>query len=121
MWHNFLSSTKFMKQSTQMLFLLHTNSDQCLEAAKMCYKSEAVPWLIISRQYLHNHSRVIACVWASQVVLKVKNPHAIAGDKRDVGLIPRWEKSPRGKHRNPFLYSGLKNPHGQKSLVGYSL
>ena len=26
--------------------------------------------------------------WASQVMLVVKNPHANAGDVRDVGLIP---------------------------------
>ena len=33
-------------------------------------------------------------VWASQVVLVVKNPPADAGDIRDEGLIRRLERSP---------------------------
>ena len=37
----------------------------------------------------------------------------------DVGLIPESGRSPRGRHGNPLQYSCLKNPHGQKSLVGY--
>ena len=39
---------------------------------------------------------------ASQVVLVVKNPPAIAGDIRDVGSVPRLERSPRGGNRNPL-------------------
>ena len=31
--------------------------------------------------------------WAPQVVLVVKNPPVNAGDMRDVGSIPGWEKS----------------------------
>ena len=31
-----------------------------------------------------------------------------------------WEDSPGGGHGNPFQYSCLENPHGQRSLVGYS-
>ena len=31
--------------------------------------------------------------WASQVVLVVKNPPVNAGDMRDVGSIPGWERS----------------------------
>ena len=30
-------------------------------------------------------------------------------------------RSPGGGHSNPVQYSCLENPHGQKSLVGYSL
>ena len=38
----------------------------------------------------------------------------------DLGLIPGLGRSPGGGHSNPFQYSCLENPHGQRSLVGYS-
>ena len=38
----------------------------------------------------------------------------------DLGLIPGLGRSPGGGHGNPLQYSGLENPHGQRSLVGYS-
>ena len=38
----------------------------------------------------------------------------------DLGLIPGLERSPGGGHGNPLQYSYLENPHGQRSLVGYS-
>ena len=38
----------------------------------------------------------------------------------DLGLIPGLERSSRGGHGNPLQNSCLENPHGQRSLVGYS-
>ena len=38
----------------------------------------------------------------------------------DLGLIPGLGRSPGGGHGNPFQYSSLENPHGQRSLAGYS-
>ena len=38
----------------------------------------------------------------------------------DLGLIPGLGRSPGGGHGNPLQYSCLENPHGQRSLVGYS-
>ena len=38
----------------------------------------------------------------------------------DLGLIPRLGRSPEGGHDNPLQYSCLENPHGQRSLAGYS-
>ena len=40
---------------------------------------------------------------------------------RDLGLVPGSERSHGEGHGNPFQYSCLENPHGQKSLVGCSL
>ena len=57
---------------------------------------------------------------ASQVVPVEKNLPANAGDVRDVGLIPGLGRSPGGGHGNPLQYSCLENPHGHKSVVGYS-
>ena len=37
-----------------------------------------------------------------------------------LGSIPRLGRSPGGGHDNPLQYSCLKNPHGQRSLAGYS-
>ena len=34
--------------------------------------------------------------------------------------MPGLERSSGGGHGNPLQYSCLENPHGQKSLVGYS-
>ena len=38
----------------------------------------------------------------------------------DLGSIPRLGRSPGGGYGNPLQYSGLENPHGKRSLVGYS-
>ena len=38
----------------------------------------------------------------------------------DLGSIPGLGISPGGGHGNPLQYSYLENPHGQRSLVGYS-
>ena len=39
---------------------------------------------------------------------------------RDLGSIPGLGRSPGGGHGNPLQYSCLENPHGQRSMVGYS-
>ena len=54
------------------------------------------------------------------MALVVKNPPANEQDIREAGLIPGWGRSPGGGHGNPLQYSCLENPHGQRSLVGYS-
>ena len=38
----------------------------------------------------------------------------------DLGLIPGLGRSPGRGHGNPVQYSCLENPHGQRSLMGYS-
>ena len=42
-----------------------------------------------------------------------------AGDAGDVSLVSRSGRSPGGGHGNPFQYSHLENPHGQRSLAGW--
>ena len=39
----------------------------------------------------------------------------------NLGSIPGLGRSPGGGHDNPLQYPCLENPHGQRSLVGYSL
>ena len=43
-----------------------------------------------------------------------------ACNMKDPGLIPGLGRSPGGGHGNPLQYSCLENPHGQRSLAGYS-
>ena len=50
----------------------------------------------------------------------VKHLPANTGDIRNMGLIPELERSPGGRHGNLLQYSGLENPHGQRSLAGYN-
>ena len=53
----------------------------------------------------------------SLVAQTVKNLPANAGD---LGSIPGLGTSPGGRHRNPPQHSCRENPHGQRSLAGYS-
>ena len=46
-----------------------------------------------------------------------KESTCIAGD---LDSIPGFESSPGGGHGHLIQYSCLENPHGQRSLVGYS-
>ena len=39
---------------------------------------------------------------------------------RDLGLIPRFGRSPGAGHSKPLHCYCLENPHEQRSLVGYS-
>ena len=56
---------------------------------------------------------------------KVGFPDSSAGKEStcnagDLGSIPGLARSPGGGHGSPLQYSCLENPHGQRSLAGYS-
>ena len=53
-------------------------------------------------------------------VLVVNKLPANAKDIRDAGWIHGLAISPGEELGNPLQYSCLENPHGQRSLVGYS-
>ena len=57
-----------------------------------------------------NNKIEIIIVWASQVVLVVKNPPTNARDVRDIGSILVLGKSLGGGHGIPLQYFCLKNP-----------
>ena len=56
----------------------------------------------------------------SQMEPVVKNPPTIAEAVRDTSLTPGPGRSFGGRHGNPLQYCCLENPHGQRSLAGYS-
>ena len=58
---------------------------------------------------------------ASHVAGGIKNPPANAGDVRDTDSVLGSGKIPGGGHGTPLQDPYLENPHGPRSLVGYSL
>ena len=50
----------------------------------------------------------------------VKNPPANARHAGEAGWIPGLGRSPGEGNGNPLQYICLENPHGQRSLAGYS-
>ena len=50
--------------------------------------------------------------------LGVSDSKESACNAEDLGLIPDLGRCPGGGHDNPFQYSCLENPHGQRSLAG---
>ena len=60
---------------------------------------------------------VVYITWASLVAQMVKNPPA----RQEIWVRSLgWEDLLGGDHGNPLQYSCLENPHGQRSLAGYS-
>ena len=43
-----------------------------------------------------------------------------ACNEGDLSSVPGLGRSPGGGHGNPLQYSCLEDPHGQRSLAGYS-
>ena len=58
--------------------------------------------------------------WPKNEKKNPKNGEESACNTGDQGLISGLGRSPGGGHGNLLQYSGLENPHGQRSLVGYS-
>ena len=56
---------------------------------------------------------------ASQMPLVLKNHLPMQETIRDTGSIHGLGRSSGGGHGNPFQYSCLENPHGQRSLAAY--
>ena len=60
---------------------------------------------ILKISYINRYS-----IWASQMVLVVKNLPANSGATGDEGLIPGLGRFPGGGHGNPLQYSCLEKP-----------
>ena len=64
------------------------------------------------------------CYRASLVAQMVKNPplymDSYFPNVGNLSLIPGLGRSPAEGNGNTLQYSGLENPHGQRSLVGYN-
>ena len=56
--------------------------------------------------------------WASLEAQTVKKK--LTCSVEDLGSIPGWGGCLGGGNGNPLQYSCLENPHGHRSLVGYS-
>ena len=74
--------------------------------------------------YIYLLVSVCVCVCVGGVLplwLSGKESACNEGTARDVSSIPGSGRSSGGGHGNPLQYSCLENPHGQRSLAGYSL
>ena len=58
--------------------------------------------------------------WFYMCIASGSEDKASACNAGDLASIPGLGRSPRGGHGNPLQYSCLENPHGQRSLEGYS-
>ena len=58
----------------------------------------------------------LGVIWASHVVLVVKNLLANIGDVREVGSTPGSGRPPRGGHGNSLQCSCLENPMDQGAV-----
>ena len=90
------------------------------EYLEFCFTSFVTVWLI--QHYLLHYELfyITAFVTLHKVFSGGSDSKASACNAGDLGLIPRLGRSPGGGHCNPLQYSCLENPHGQRSLVGYS-
>ena len=68
---------------------------------------------------------LIICIILVQIIVFIDFPWGSDGKEsvcnvEDLGSIPGSERSPGKGLGNPLQYFCLENPHGQRSLVGYS-
>ena len=59
-------------------------------------------------------------LWGSLSLLGGSDGKEAACNVGDLDSIPGLGRSPGGGHVNPLQYSCLENPHGQRSLAGYT-
>ena len=74
--------------------------------------------------YMYVYMCVFVCVCVCVCVYGFPGGGSVCKEStcnaRDLGSIPHLGRSPGEGHGNPLQYSFLENPHGQKSLGGYS-
>ena len=58
-------------------------------------------------------------IWASSVVLVLKNPPAKAGDVRNMGSTPELGRSPGGRHDSPLQYLAWRTPWTEGIIFGW--
>ena len=70
--------------------------------------------------YTHIDTQICICITTCTGFPGGSDGKESTSNARDLGSIPGLGRSPGGGHGNPLQYSCLENPHGQRSLVGYS-
>ena len=63
--------------------------------------------------FVEENSSFLRSLWDFLSGSEVKNPHAKAGDTRDVGSVPGLGRYPGGGNGNPLQYSCLENSMGK--------
>ena len=68
-------------------------------------------------KFMHSYYSIL---WMKWVFPGGSDGKESAHNEENLGLIPGLGRSPGGGHGNSLQYSYLENPHGRRSLVGYS-
>ena len=76
-------------------------------------------WHMGTREIFYGWGRWLSGPWFTTRVDK-SNGKESACSMEDLDLIPGLGRSPGREPGNTLQYSGLENPHGQRSLAGYS-
>ena len=95
--------------------MVSVNHGQDVQAARTGCRGDQVRWLSfkgglrVETVQVTYGSRFLD-LWASLVMLVVKEPACNAGDIRDMGSIPGSWRSPGERNGNPLQYSCLESP-----------
>ena len=115
---NSVSNTKlqfngnFLCRHTFLLFLwFYEQYSKKARAIHFCLLTTYILW------YKINNCISITLTWASLVVQMVKNPPGMRETR--VRFLGQEDPLEEGM-TTPLQYSGLENPHGQRSMAGYS-
>ena len=82
-------------------------------------KTLFVKWVWMQGVHRESYTKSIAYIKDSRLLCD-SDGKKFACTARDLNLIPRSERSPGEGNGYPLQCSCLENPHGQRSLVGYS-
>ena len=123
-------------QGTHKSLLQHHSSNASILHHSMFFMVQlSYPWASLVAQLVKTPPAMWFDPWVRMITWKRDRLHTAvflafrdgsdgkesACNAGDLGLIPGLERSPREGHGNPLQCSCLKNSHGQRSLVSYSL
>ena len=97
----------------------HANSEVYKLWKSNCWSQKPGRQQVALTQIICHHSLLTLTLPRASLVAQMVGKES-ACNAGDLGSFSGLERSPGGRHGSPFQYSCLENPHGQRSLAGYS-
>ena len=97
----------------------HANSEVYKLWKSNCWSQKPGRQQVALTQIICHHSLLTLTLPRASLVAQMIGKES-ACNAGDLGSFSGLERSPGGRHGSPFQYSCLENPHGQRSLAGYS-